>query len=446
MSRDTSQLDASELSGAAIQSLAENLSDSVVAPLLAYAAGGLPAAAAYRALNTADAMWGYRTPELLHHGRAAARADDVANLHPRTAHRAAHRGARARSAARRCGSRCATTGSRPRPTAAGRWRRWPAGLGVRLVKRGSYAFNAEAPAPAAADIGRALESSVGSALMVQGCTSHAGKSYLTAALCRLLADEGLRVAPFKAQNMSNNAGVTADGRELGRAQIVQAAAARIAPEARMNPVLIKPEADTRSQVVVLGEADLAISRLPWRERRARLWPVVRESLHGLLDDYDVVVIEGAGSPAEINLRDGDIVNMAVALEVAAPVLLCCDIDRGGAFAHLLGTWHCLRRGGARAARGLPAQPLPRRRLAARARARPGSRSRRACRRSASIPWLDVPLPEEDGVALQGAGRRRAASRSSPCPASRTSTSSRRSATHARYVRRPGRGRRRRQRS
>ena len=93
--------------------------------------------------------------------------------------------------------------------------------------------------------------------MVQGCTSHAGKSYLAAALCRLLADEGLRVAPFKAQNMSNNAGVTEDGRELGRAQIVQAAAARIAPEARMNPVLIKPEADTRSQVVVLGEADLA---------------------------------------------------------------------------------------------------------------------------------------------------------------------------------------------
>ena len=104
--------------------------------------------------------------------------------------------------------------------------------------------------------------------MVQGCTSHAGKSYLTAALCRLLADEGLRVAPFKAQNMSNNAGVTADGRELGRAQIVQAAAARIAPEARMNPVLVKPEADTRSQVVVLGEADHEISRLPWRARRS----------------------------------------------------------------------------------------------------------------------------------------------------------------------------------
>jgi adenosylcobyric acid synthase len=238
--------------------------------------------------------------------------------------------------------------------------------------------------------------------MVQGCTSHAGKSYLTAALCRMLADEGLRVAPFKAQNMSNNAGVTEDGRELGRAQIVQAAAARIAPEARMNPVLIKPEADTRSQVVVLGEADLAISQLPWRERRPRLWPVVRESLHSLLDDFDVVVIEGAGSPAEINLRAGDIVNMAVALEVAAPVLLCCDIDRGGAFAHLLGTWHCL----ADDERALLAGFLLNRFRGDASLLAPGPtwlEERTGVPTLGVIPWLDIPLPEEDGVALQGAG-------------------------------------------
>ncbi len=236
--------------------------------------------------------------------------------------------------------------------------------------------------------------------MVQGCTSHAGKSYLTAALCRLLADEGLRVAPFKAQNMSNNAGVTADGRELGRAQIVQAAAARIPPEARMNPVLVKPEADTRSQVVVLGEADHELSRLPWRERRRQLWPVVRESLHGLLDDYDVVVIEGAGSPAEINLRDGDIVNMAVALEVQAPVLLCCDIDRGGAFAHLLGTWHCL----SEAERGLLAGFLLNRFRGDASLLAPGPEwleERTGVPTLGVVPWLDVPLPEEDGVALQG---------------------------------------------
>jgi adenosylcobyric acid synthase len=243
---------------------------------------------------------------------------------------------------------------------------------------------------------------VGKALMVQGCSSHAGKSYLTAALCRVFADEGLRVAPFKAQNMSNNAGVTADGRELGRAQIVQAAAARVAPEARMNPVLVKPEADTRSQVVVLGEADHAISRLPWRERRARLWPVVCASLHGLLDDYDVVVIEGAGSPAEINLRDGDIVNMAVALEVSAPVLLCCDIDRGGAFAHLLGTWHCL----SVVERALLAGFLLNRFRGDASLLPPGPEwlaERTGVPTLGVIPWLDVPLPEEDGVALQGEG-------------------------------------------
>ena len=373
----------SELSGAAIQSLAENLSDSVVAPLLAYAAGGLPAAAAYRALNTADAMWGYRTPELLYRGRTAARADDVANLIPArlTALYIAARSPRPREALRVA---LRDHGLAPSPNGGWPMAAMAGGLGVRLAKRGSYDFNAGAPLPVGGRHRRARwRSPVGRALMVQGCTSHAGKSYLTAALCRLLADEGLRVAPFKAQNMSNNAGVTADGRELGRAQIVQAAAARIAPEARMNPVLVKPEADTRSQVVVLGEVDHEISRLPWRERRPRLWPVVRESLHGLLDDYDVVVIEGAGSPAEINLRAGDIVNMAVALEVAgarAAVLRHRPRRRVRAPARHVAL---PRRGRARAARRLPAQPLPRRRLAARARARSGSRSAPACRRSAS---------------------------------------------------------------
>ena len=187
VSRDTAALDASELSGAAIQSLAENLSDSVVAPLLAYAAGGLPAAAAYRALNTADAMWGYRTPELLHHGRAAARADDAANLIPSRltalliAARAPQRREALRVALRDHGLAPSPNGGWPMAAMAG-------GLGVRLVKRGSYAFNAEAPAPPQTTSAVRSESSVGSALMVQGCTSHAGKSYLAAALCRLLAE------------------------------------------------------------------------------------------------------------------------------------------------------------------------------------------------------------------------------------------------------------------
>ena len=181
----------------------------------------------------------------------------------------------------------------------------------------------------------------GQAIMVQGCTSNAGKSYLAAALCRALSNAGYRVAPFKAQNMSNNAGVTADGLEMGRAQIVQAMAAKVTPDVRMNPVLLKPEADTRSQVVLLGRADPELTALPWRERKPRLWPHVQEALHGLLAEYEVVVIEGAGSPAEVNLRSSDIVNMRVAKEAGAAVLLACDIDRGGAFAHLLGTWHCL---------------------------------------------------------------------------------------------------------
>ena len=181
----------------------------------------------------------------------------------------------------------------------------------------------------------------GRALMVQGCSSSAGKSYLTAALCRIYARRGVRVAPFKAQNMSNNAGVTPEGLEMGRAQLAQARAARVTPDVRMNPVLIKPEGDTRSQVVVLGRRDESVSRLPWTERKGTLWPVVQRSLHSLLDEFELVVIEGAGSPAEVNLKAGDIVNMRVALSAKAHVLLAADIDRGGAFAHLLGTWGCL---------------------------------------------------------------------------------------------------------
>jgi len=178
-------------------------------------------------------------------------------------------------------------------------------------------------------------------IMLMGCTSDAGKSFLAATLCRLFANRGIRVAPFKAQNMSNNAAVTPDGLEIGRAQYLQAAAARVTPQARMNPVLLKPSADTYSQVILLGKYDPIISAMPWMERRARLWPIVRDSLHSLISDYDQVIIEGAGSPAEVNLRAGDIVNMAIALDCQADVYLIADIDRGGAFAHLLGTWACL---------------------------------------------------------------------------------------------------------
>ncbi|MHB8629345.1 MAG: cobyric acid synthase [Aggregatilineales bacterium] len=178
-------------------------------------------------------------------------------------------------------------------------------------------------------------------IMIMGCTSDAGKSFLVTALCRHFANRGARVAPFKAQNMSNNAAVTPDGLEIGRAQYLQALAAQTTPQAQMNPVLLKPSAETYSQVIVLGKFDPEITAMPWMERRDKLWPIVQAALHNLLGEYDQVVIEGAGSPAEINLRAGDIVNMAVALDCEADVYLVADIDRGGAFAHLLGTWSCL---------------------------------------------------------------------------------------------------------
>ncbi|MFT5223405.1 MAG: adenosylcobyric acid synthase [Glaciecola sp.] len=179
------------------------------------------------------------------------------------------------------------------------------------------------------------------AVMVQGCTSWAGKSWVTTALCRWYARQGLSVAPFKAQNMANNARVVdghgeRPGGEIGTAQWLQAMAAGVTPDIRMNPVLVKPETWTSSQVIVDGRVDPAISALPWSDRAPMLRTSMHRALDSLLADFDLVVIEGAGSPAEINLDDQ--VNMAIAAHAQAPVLLVADIDRGGAFAHLYGTW------------------------------------------------------------------------------------------------------------
>ena len=176
--------------------------------------------------------------------------------------------------------------------------------------------------------------------MVLGTTSGAGKSWLTTALCRYYARQGLKVAPFKAQNMSNNARVVAGG-EIGSAQYFQALAARAVPDVRMNPLLLKLERDTHSQVVLLGQVDAALTAMPWRERSNRVWPHITDALDALMADNDVVVIEGAGSPAEINLSASDIVNLRVAQHAGAACLLVTDIDRGGAFAHLYGTWALL---------------------------------------------------------------------------------------------------------
>ena len=181
-------------------------------------------------------------------------------------------------------------------------------------------------------------------VMVLGTSSGAGKSWLTTALCRWYARQGLKVVPFKAQNMSNNARVVASHNglgEVGSAQYFQALAAKAEPDVRMNPLLLKPEADTHSQVVLLGEVNNELTKTPWRGRSEKVWPQIAASLDALRAENDVVVIEGAGSPAEINLMSSDIVNLRVARYADARCLLVTDIDRGGAFAHLYGTWALL---------------------------------------------------------------------------------------------------------
>ena len=175
------------------------------------------------------------------------------------------------------------------------------------------------------------------ALMLQGTGSDVGKSVLVAGLCRALANRGTAVLPFKPQNMSNNAAVTVDGGEIGRAQALQALAARAAPHTDMNPVLLKPQADRTSQLVVHGKVRGALGSANFREGRRNLLPEVLESWERLRARCDIVVVEGAGSPAEINLRKGDIANMGFARAANVPVILVGDIDRGGVIASLVGT-------------------------------------------------------------------------------------------------------------
>lgn len=174
-------------------------------------------------------------------------------------------------------------------------------------------------------------------LMVCGTTSDAGKSFVVAGLCRLLARSGVRVAPFKAQNMANNASVTSDGAEIGHAQWVQAVAAGVAPIAAMNPVLLKPTSERTSQVVVLGRVLGEMSAREYHAAKPSLRPIVLAALEELRADYDVVICEGAGSPAEINLLDHDLVNLGLAAEAGLPAVVVGDIDRGGVFAALYGT-------------------------------------------------------------------------------------------------------------
>jgi adenosylcobyric acid synthase len=178
-------------------------------------------------------------------------------------------------------------------------------------------------------------------LMVQGTTSDAGKSTIVAALCRLLKQGGVRVAPFKPQNMALNSAVTIDGGEIGRAQALQAIAAGIPAHTDMNPVLLKPSSDIGAQVIIHGKVRGDMDARDYHQYKTVAMAAVLESHQRLLAQYETVIVEGAGSPAEINLRDRDIANMGFAEAVDCPVILCADIDRGGVFAHMVGTLSCL---------------------------------------------------------------------------------------------------------
>lgn len=178
-------------------------------------------------------------------------------------------------------------------------------------------------------------------IMIQGTTSDSGKSTLVAGLCRILKNRGEKVAPFKPQNMALNSAVTIDGGEIGRAQAVQAQAAGLEPHTDMNPVLLKPNSDTGAQVIIHGQAMTNLTAVDYHNYKPTAMKAVLESYHRLQQQYDWIIVEGAGSPAEINLRDRDIANMGFAEEVNCPVVIVADIDRGGVFAHIIGTLACL---------------------------------------------------------------------------------------------------------
>ncbi len=246
----------------------------------------------------------------------------------------------------------------------------------------------------------------GRILMVQGTMSHVGKSVLVAALCRILRQDGLRVAPFKAQNMALNSFVTPDGCEIGRAQAVQAEAAGVEPQAEMNPILLKPEADHRSQVVVMGRPVGSFTAKEYHEMKPRLLPVVLDALERLRSTFDVVVVEGAGSPVEVNLRAHDLANMGLAVRVGAPVLLVGDIDRGGVFAQLIGTLELLEPQERFLVKGLIINKF----RGDKSLLSPGLQfleQRAGIPVAGVIPyWEELALPAEDSVALEGVAQKR----------------------------------------
>ena len=235
--------------------------------------------------------------------------------------------------------------------------------------------------------------------MIQGASSSVGKSLLVTALCRIFARRGLKVAPFKAQNMSNNAAVCPDGSEIGRAQALQAHAAETPLSSDLNPILIKPEADARSQIILDGRPFKTLSAYDYYSYKQILWDHATAALDRLRAQNDLVIIEGAGSPAELNLKEGDIVNMAIARYANTPVLLAGDIDRGGIFAQLLGTLWLLDAQEQRLVRGFLVNKF-------RGDIRLFEEGVRILEEKSKLPVLgvipylkDLNLPEEDAVAL-----------------------------------------------
>jgi adenosylcobyric acid synthase len=249
------------------------------------------------------------------------------------------------------------------------------------------------------------------AIMIQGCGSDVGKSVLVAGLCRLFTHRGHAVRPFKPQNMSNNAAVTAGGGEIGRAQALQALACRVPPTIHMNPVLLKPQSDTGAQVIVRGRPVGTRQAKAFQTSKIDLLPVVLESFRTLHDECDVVIVEGAGSPAEINLRAGDIANMGFACAANVPVILVGDIDRGHVIASLVGAHAVLSDTDRAAIRGFIVNKFRgdptlfddgRRQISART----------GWRDLGLVPWLAAAarLPAEDAVVLDRERRKHAGRR------------------------------------
>ncbi len=237
--------------------------------------------------------------------------------------------------------------------------------------------------------------------MIQGAGSDVGKSLIVAGLARAATRRGLRVLPFKPQNMSNNAAVTVDGGEIGRAQALQALAAGVEPHTDMNPVLLKPETDVGAQVIVQGKRVATLRARDYAAMKPSLMPAVLESFERLKAKSDLVLVEGAGSPAEVNLRANDIANMGFARRADVPVILVGDIERGGVIAQMVGIKTVIDPERCRRHRGLHHQQVPRRPLAVRRRLQDRSRERTGWRGFGVLPWFERAgeLPAEDALGL-----------------------------------------------